>query len=195
MKMVAAAKLRRAQEAKPSRRARTPTKLEGMVSQDSCNAGRLSLASAHARRRNERALPRPPRVSDRGLCGGYNANLLKAVASVPLARRARTAPTSITCVGKQGVDHFRRRARDRRHPRHAPPAGRRRRGARSREGCAASLPRRRSRPRSHRRTRPSSRAMTQVIRSSSQLLPLQHHDEPERHDRRARRTSSNPTPF
>jgi F-type H+-transporting ATPase subunit gamma len=47
-------------------------------------------------------------TSDRGLCGGYNANLIRA-AEAFLRRHAPDKEVELTLVGRKGADHFRRR--------------------------------------------------------------------------------------
>ena len=108
MEMVAAAKLRRTQgvmeAARPFAR-----KLELLL-------GRLALsplAGENALFRNREGTGLPPLVvlftSDRGLCGGFNANLIKAA-----ERFLRSHPDALMiCVGKKGRDYFRRRIGDR----------------------------------------------------------------------------------
>lgn len=108
MEMVSAAKLRRAQNemeaAKPFTR-----KLQSLL-------GRLALsptAQEHPlfENRAESGLPRLLLLvtSDRGLCGAYNANLLKAA-----DRWTRENPTGqLYIVGRKGVEFFRKRVADR----------------------------------------------------------------------------------
>lgn len=45
-------------------------------------------------------------TSDRGLCGGYNANILRAVTEHLDARSAAGVETAVTMVGKKGVNNF-----------------------------------------------------------------------------------------
>ncbi|MEY4948648.1 MAG: hypothetical protein RL698_859 [Pseudomonadota bacterium] len=118
MKMVAAAKLRRAQEAAIASRPYSK-KLEAMVS---------SLAS----RVDEKAHPllRVPEnegrillfviTSDRGLCGGYNANIGRLAENF-LRERSGAAEIRIVGVGRKGADALRRRGFDA-ADRHAMPA-------------------------------------------------------------------------
>ena len=103
MKMIAAARLRRAQDRVVNAR-------------PYANQMRALLASVAARTQ-QRAHPllseRPPRrillvvvTADRGLCGAFNANLIRA-AHAYLAER-RDLQVSLITVGKKGRDFFRR---------------------------------------------------------------------------------------
>jgi F-type H+-transporting ATPase subunit gamma len=47
-------------------------------------------------------------TSDRGLCGGYNANLIRAAESF-LRSRSAERETALAVIGRKGVDYFRRR--------------------------------------------------------------------------------------
>ena len=47
-------------------------------------------------------------TSDRGLCGGYNANLIRS-AEAFIRRHAPDKEVELTLVGRKGADHFRRR--------------------------------------------------------------------------------------
>jgi F-type H+-transporting ATPase subunit gamma len=104
MKMVAAARLRRAQEA--AERARPyAAKLTEMFQAVAAGTG----ADAHRllARREERRVDLVVLTSDRGLCGGYNANLLR-FADAFIAARAATE-VAIAVVGRKGYDVYRRR--------------------------------------------------------------------------------------
>jgi len=104
MKMVAAAKLRRAQEA--AERARPyADKLREMFA--AVAAGSDPDSHPLLARRPERRIDILVVTSDRGLCGGYNANLLRFAAAFV---RERSAETAIAVVGRKGVEYYRRRA-------------------------------------------------------------------------------------
>jgi F-type H+-transporting ATPase subunit gamma len=47
-------------------------------------------------------------TSDRGLCGGYNANLIRA-AEAFIRKNGADKEVELTLVGRKGADHFRRR--------------------------------------------------------------------------------------
>ncbi len=104
MKMVAAAKLRRAQEAAVSSRPYA-AKLEAMVAHLATRVGE----DAHPLLRAPEAPQRSLVVlvtSDRGLCGGYNSSLGR-IAETFL--REQVGQTRIVSVGRKGADHLRRR--------------------------------------------------------------------------------------
>jgi F-type H+-transporting ATPase subunit gamma len=105
MKMVSAAKLRRAQEAAVAARpyAEKMTELLKNV------AARVAI-EAHPllQTREEKKLDLVLFTSDRGLCGGYNANLIRA-AEAFVRRHAPDKEVELTLVGRKGADHFRRR--------------------------------------------------------------------------------------
>jgi len=103
MKMVAAAKLRRAQQRIVQARPYSAT------------LARV-LASLAARTEHTHPLLRPSKgetawlvvvTSDKGLCGAFNSNLLRE-ASV-LLQSGRWESVEIVAVGRKAVDHFRKR--------------------------------------------------------------------------------------
>src|SRR5690349_6118847 len=108
MKMVSAAKLRRAQEA--AERARPyATRLSDLLA--SVAAG----ADEGAHPFLQPGADKPAEVivitSDRGLCGGYNTNLIKAAEAFLRSDAGRGA--TIVCCGRRGYDYFRRHYADR----------------------------------------------------------------------------------
>jgi len=106
MKMVAAAKLRRAQEA--AERARPYTgKLAEMLG--AVAAGVEPEAHPLLARRPERRIDLLVLSSDRGLCGGYNANLFRFAED--FTRKRGEVETALVVVGRKGLDYYRRRAR------------------------------------------------------------------------------------
>ena len=105
MKMVAAAKLRRAEEA--AKRARPyATKLTEMFT--AVAAGVQPEAHPLLARRPEERVDLLVLTSDRGLCGGYNANLLRFAEG--LVRQRSSAEASIVVVGRKGLEYYRRRS-------------------------------------------------------------------------------------
>ncbi len=108
MKMVAAAKLRRGQEAAESARPYAE-KLGELLQSLSARAGEVSHPFL------EEGADAPAHVvlitSDRGLCGGYNATLIRA-AETFLASEAG-ANATMTCCGRRGHDYFKKRIEDR----------------------------------------------------------------------------------
>jgi F-type H+-transporting ATPase subunit gamma len=105
MKMVSAAKLRRAQEA--AERARPYSqKLAEMfaaVVADIAESAHPLLA-----RRDESRIELVVVTSDRGLCGGYNANLLRKTEAFIRERPGKQVV--VTGVGRKSLEFFRRRA-------------------------------------------------------------------------------------
>jgi F-type H+-transporting ATPase subunit gamma len=105
MKMVSAAKLRRAQEAAVQARpyAEKMTELLKNV------AARVSR-EAHAllTLREEKKVHLVLFTSDRGLCGGYNSNLIRS-AEAFIRQRSGNQELTLTLVGRKGADYFRRR--------------------------------------------------------------------------------------
>ena len=108
MEMVAAAKLRRAQSRALSARPYA-VKISEMLG-NLAGAGSEGHPLFKAREVKNVALVLV--TSDRGLCGAYNANLLRAaehrLRAAPAAF-ARAVVTSLVLVGKKGRDYFRRR--------------------------------------------------------------------------------------
>src|SRR5437867_92054 len=104
MKLVAAARLRRAQEAAEAARPYA-AKLTELFTAVAAGVG----AEAHPllARREERRLDLLVLTSDRGLCGGYNGNLLRAASAFLRAHQGVHA--GIGVVGRKGLDYYRRR--------------------------------------------------------------------------------------
>jgi F-type H+-transporting ATPase subunit gamma len=104
MKMVAAARLRRAQEA--AERARPyAAKLTEMFA--AVVGGLSEEAHPLLARREENRIDLIVLTSDRGLCGGFNANLLRQSETFQREHLDRT--TRLMLVGRKGLDHYRRR--------------------------------------------------------------------------------------
>jgi F-type H+-transporting ATPase subunit gamma len=104
MKMVAAAKLRRAQESAENARAYAE-KLTGLL-------GNLAAAGESANHPLLRSGTDEPGhlillTADRGLCGGYNANLVRLAETFLASDEGNDA--TMTVCGRRGNDHFRRR--------------------------------------------------------------------------------------
>lgn len=107
MKMVSAAKLRRAQDAIIQMRPYSQ-KLQEMLSNIvSSTSGDISMPLA-----DERAVERVlmiPVTSDRGLCGAYNANVIKltrAVIDEKYSEQFKKGNVTILPIGKKGYDFF-----------------------------------------------------------------------------------------
>ncbi|MDZ7543733.1 F0F1 ATP synthase subunit gamma, partial [Clostridium perfringens] len=106
MEMVAAAKLRRAQEKAQSARPYAE-KLKEVVS---------SIAAGTKGVNHPMLVTRPVKktgylviTSDRGLAGGYNANILRSVMQVIKERHKSSDEYVLFVIGRKGRDYFRRR--------------------------------------------------------------------------------------
>jgi F-type H+-transporting ATPase subunit gamma len=105
MKMVAAAKLRRAQEA--AERARPYAgKLTEMFT--AVAAGIEPDAHPLLARRPITRVDLVVLASDRGLCGGYNSNLFRF--ATVFERERGAVESAFAIVGRKGLDHYRRRS-------------------------------------------------------------------------------------
>ncbi len=105
MKLVAAAKLRRAQESILAARPyafRMGAILRSLASRVEQEAHALLV------RREEERLLLVVVTSDRGLCGGFNSNVTRRGMRF-LNEEARGKEASLACVGRKGHDFFRRR--------------------------------------------------------------------------------------
>jgi F-type H+-transporting ATPase subunit gamma len=104
MKMVAAAKLRRAQDTAERARpyARKLTEMFAAVA-----AGADAGAHPLLARREERRADMLLITSDRGLCGGYNANILRLAETV---LRTPGREVSTFAVGRKAIEYLKRRS-------------------------------------------------------------------------------------
>ena len=104
MKLVSATKLRRAQEQVLAARPYARRMLQVLNS-----LATRAHPESHPllQRRSEEKLELVVVTADRGLCGGFNANILKT--TVGEMRLRQGADLSVTAVGKKGRDYFRRR--------------------------------------------------------------------------------------
>ncbi|NMC28393.1 MAG: F0F1 ATP synthase subunit gamma [Syntrophomonadaceae bacterium] len=106
MKMVAAAKLRRAQEAAEDSRPYTET-LQGTLAR---LAG-LSVDVEHPLLKKRAEVSKVGYIvvtADRGLCGGYNTNIIRACTD-HIAADERNPAKGIIAVGRKARDFFRKR--------------------------------------------------------------------------------------
>ena len=103
MEMVSAAKLRRAQVTVESARpyATQLREVLGNLEQASSDVLHPAFARREVKRRAIVLV-----TSDRGLCGAFNANLIRAA---EVRMRERPEPTALVLIGKKGYDYFRRR--------------------------------------------------------------------------------------
>src|ERR687898_1151057 len=108
MKMVSAAKLRRAQEAAVMARPYAE-KMTDLLKNLSARGPREAHPLLKAR--EEKKIHLLLFTSDRGLCGGYNANLIRA-AEAFIRREGAGKEILLTLVGRKGADYYRRRRRE-----------------------------------------------------------------------------------
>lgn len=106
MKMVAAAKLKRAQDRILSARPYAH-KLRGVVANLGEHASRTSHPLLHKRTGNNTELL--VITSDRGLCGAFNANILRRAVEFLNEQSTNGVQVSVSPVGRKSVDFFRRR--------------------------------------------------------------------------------------
>jgi F-type H+-transporting ATPase subunit gamma len=107
MKLVAAARLNRAQERIVSARPFVDG-LELLLSELSylSSQGGAALAHPFLTKRDHQRLDVVVVTSDRGLCGGFNANVIRR--TVQFLREHPDSPIHLWLVGKKGRDFFRR---------------------------------------------------------------------------------------
>ena len=105
MKMVSAARLRRAQEAAFAARPYAE-KLEAVL-QNLSSQGR-ELAHPLLATREEKNIDLLVVTSDRGLCGGFNSNLVRTAEA--FIREHPEQKVTLFLVGRRGFDYFKRRA-------------------------------------------------------------------------------------
>ena len=105
MKMVAAAKLRRAQEAAQAARPYAE-KLAELLRTVAARAGEVPHPLL-AQRETAQTIDVIVITSDRGLCGGYNSNLIRTAEK--LIARYPGVNVRLTAVGNKGYMHFRKR--------------------------------------------------------------------------------------
>lgn len=105
MKMVAAAKLRRAQEAAQAARPYAE-KLAELLRTVAARAGDIPHPLL-AQRETVQTIDVIVITSDRGLCGGYNSNLIRTAEK--LIARYPDSTVRLTAVGNKGYSHFRKR--------------------------------------------------------------------------------------
>lgn len=104
MKMVAAAKLRKAQEQVLAGRPYA-SNMEEMLNQLLIQNGKISHPLLNPNGNNRIALVLV--TGDKGLCGSFNNNAIKAAESFMRTQEGRDVELHL--IGKKGVDHFRRR--------------------------------------------------------------------------------------
>lgn len=107
MKMVSAAKLRRAQDSAERARPYAGKLTELLAAVSAGFDDPEAVPHPLLARRDERRIDVVVLTSDRGLCGGYNAQLLRATEL--WTRERPDATITFHVVGKKGLEYFRRR--------------------------------------------------------------------------------------
>ncbi len=105
MKMISAARLRRAQEAAESARPYAE-KLEAVLQNLASQSTTLSHPLLEAR--EEKNIDVIVITSDRGLCGGFNSSLIRAAEA--FIRQRPGQHVTLSFVGRRGLDYFKRRS-------------------------------------------------------------------------------------
>ncbi len=108
MKMVSAAKLRRAQDRITQMRPYSQ-KLSEMLGHIVTGEANIEIKLATERPVNKVLVVLM--TSDRGLCGGFNANLIKAtrqLINTQYANHAKNGTLEVMCIGKKGADTLKR---------------------------------------------------------------------------------------
>jgi len=113
-KMVAGARLTRAQQRIQALRpfaVKTAQVLADVVGQGSSDDEQAADENEHAllARRAEKTVLLLVITSDRGLCGGFNTNILRAATRIWQEREAAGQTVKIITIGRKGRDYFRRR--------------------------------------------------------------------------------------
>lgn len=107
MKMVAAAKLRRAQERAEASRPYTDSLRETLARLDAgATEETLPLLAV---REEVRKVAYVVVTADKGLCGGYNTNIIR-LANDTIASDERNVETAIVAVGRKARDFYRKRS-------------------------------------------------------------------------------------
>lgn len=104
MKMVSAAKLRRAQDAVTQMRPYA-NKLKEIL--ENLSASLDSSEGVYSKQRDVKNVLIVVITSNRGLCGGFNANVIKA-ANRLVSEQYSGAKVSVLTIGKKGADFFRK---------------------------------------------------------------------------------------
>src|SRR4051812_19847215 len=106
MKMVSAAKLRRAQDAITNQRpyAKRVSELMSLVSSLSDSPTKSALITKESR--PSKSVTIVVVTSDRGLCGGFNANIIKTTQRWLSANASKYEKITLNFVGKRGFDYF-----------------------------------------------------------------------------------------
>lgn len=111
MKMVSAAKLRRAQMAIQQMRPYA-NKMNAMLKNILSNMEAGDASSKFGTEREVNKVLMVCITSNRGLCGGFNANIIKGVVNTineKYSSQMAAGNVSVMCIGKKGLDFFGRR--------------------------------------------------------------------------------------
>ena len=103
MKMVSAAKLKRAQDAVTKIRPYTEKLKEILVNLSADTSGDTQSEYSEVRDVNKVLIV--PVTSNRGLCGGFNANIIKGTVKL-INEKYSDKEISLLCVGKKAGDWF-----------------------------------------------------------------------------------------
>lgn len=115
MKMVAAAKLRRAQEAVEHARPYA-RKLHGLLSDVSVRAEREGEPPHPLlEKREPRKIELIVMTSDRGLCGGFNSNITRRAERFLWEQAEQHHEIRVSTIGRKGTEHFTRKQANLRH--------------------------------------------------------------------------------
>lgn len=106
MKMVAAAKLRRSQEAMLQARPYADT-IEQVLSGVAVRSD--EVAHPLLQRRTPRRVELVLMTSDRGLCGGFNSNVIRKAQRFLHENADKYESIQLSTIGRKGYDHFRKR--------------------------------------------------------------------------------------
>lgn len=104
MKMVSAAKLRRAQDAVTQMRPYA-NKLKEIL--ENLSASLDSSEGVYSKQREVKTVLLVVITSNRGLCGGFNANVIKAASKLS-NEEYKNAKVSVLTIGKKGMDFFKK---------------------------------------------------------------------------------------
>lgn len=107
MKMVSAAKLRRAQEAMMG--SRPYAAALGRMVADVASRVPAELHPLLTQHEQEQKVDLVLLAGDKGLCGAFNANILKAAEAARIEHEDAGRSVELTLIGKKGVDYYRRR--------------------------------------------------------------------------------------
>ncbi len=108
MKMVAAAKLRRAQEAAQAGRPYAAAMDRMMASLGGAAAGSAGAPKLLAGTGSDKVHLLIVATADRGLCGGFNSTIVREARRAIRAMQAEGKTVKILCVGRKGRDQLRR---------------------------------------------------------------------------------------